>query len=49
MPGRLHKFFPRFSLRTLPLFLLFVTSATALWFHWQPWYLQSVLEGHDAL
>ncbi len=29
---------PKFSLRTLVIFPLLVTSAVALWLHWEPWY-----------
>ena len=28
---------PRFSLRTLVVFLLLVTSGCGLWWHWEPW------------
>jgi len=35
--GRLRKLIPRFSLRTLVVFLLLVTSAGWLWWHWGPW------------
>jgi len=28
---------PRFSLRTLVVFLLLVTSGVGLWMHWEPW------------
>ena len=35
---RLGNLVPRFSLRTLVIFLLLVTSATGLWWHWAPWY-----------
>jgi len=34
---RLRRYLPRFSLRTLVVFLLLVTSAVAMWFHWRPW------------
>lgn len=30
---------PRFSLRSLLLFVLLIGSSAALWMHWQPWYL----------
>ena len=33
---------PRFSLRTLAIFLLLVTAGMGLWFHWGAWVLQSV-------
>jgi len=36
---------PRFSLRTLVVFLLLVTSAVGLWWHWEPWKTEKVLEG----
>ncbi len=35
----LRKLLPRFSLRTLVIFPLLVTSAVALWLHWEPWAL----------
>ncbi len=35
----IRKLLPRFSLRTLVIFPLLVTSAVALWLHWEPWYL----------
>jgi len=35
---RLRRIIPRFSLRTLVVFLLLVTAATGLWWHWGPWY-----------
>ena len=35
--GRLRKLIPRYSLRTLAIFLLLVTSAGWLWAHWAPW------------
>ena len=34
---------PRFSLRTLAVFLLLVTSGMGLWWHWEPWYCERVL------
>ena len=36
---------PRFSLRTLVVFLLLVTSGLGLWLHWRPWEVEKVLEG----
>ena len=35
---RLRRIIPRFSLRTLVVFLLLVTSGAGLWWHWEPWY-----------
>ena len=35
--GRLRKLIPRYSLRTLVLFTLLVTSGVGLWWHWEPW------------
>ena len=32
-------FIPRFSLRTLCVFLLLVTSGVGLWWHWEAWYV----------
>jgi len=43
MPGRLRRFIPRFSLRTLVVFLLLVTSGVGLWWRWQPWRLDRIL------
>jgi len=37
---RLRRIIPRFSLRTLVVFLLLVTSGVGLWWHWEPWYLE---------
>ncbi len=34
---------PKFSLRTLVILPLLVTSAVALWLHWEPWRLQVAL------
>jgi len=34
---------PRFSLRTLVVFLLLVTSGVGLWWHWEAWYCAQVL------
>jgi len=33
----IRRFLPRFSLRTLVMFLLLVTSGTGLWWHWDAW------------
>ena len=38
---------PRFSLRTLAVFLLLVTSGVGLWWRWEPWYCGPVLKGHE--
>jgi len=35
---RLPRIIPRFSLRTLVVFLLLVTSGVGLWWHWEAWY-----------
>ncbi len=35
--GRLRELIPRFSLRTLVIFILLVTSGMGLWRHWEPW------------
>jgi len=37
---RLCRMIPRFSLRTLVVFLLLVTSGTGLWWHWEAWLLE---------
>ena len=42
------RLFPRFSLRTLAVFILFSTCAWALWLHWEPWYLEHRLEHHEG-
>jgi len=42
--GRLRKLIPRFSLRTLVVFLLLVTSGVGLWWNWGPWHLAAKLE-----
>ena len=51
MPGAvrriLSKLIPRFSLRSLVVFLLLVTSSMALWHHWEPWRCELVLTGHE--
>ena len=39
MLRRLRKLVPRYSLRTLVVFLLLVTSAWGLWWRWEPWYV----------
>jgi len=39
------RFAPRFSLRTLVVFLLLVTSGMGLWWHWEPWYCEEAREG----
>jgi len=40
----LRRLLPRFSLRTLVMFLLLVTAGVGLWWYWQPWYLEHRLE-----
>ncbi len=40
---------PRFSLRTLVVFLLLATSAFGLAYHFAPWYCERTLDGHAAL
>jgi len=37
--SRLRRLLPRFSLRTLVVFLLLVTSGMGLWWRWEPWYV----------
>ena len=46
---RLCRFIPRFSLRTLVIFLLLVTSGAGLWWHWRPWYPVKVLRGPEDI
>ena len=41
----LHRLLPRFSLGTLAVFLLLVTSGMGLWWRWAPWYCERVTEG----
>ena len=43
--GRVRKLIPRFSLRTLVVFMLLVTSGVGLWWHWEPWYLHFEFHG----
>jgi len=38
---RLRRIIPRFSLRTLVVFLLLVTSGVGLWWRWEPWLMVS--------
>jgi len=45
---RLRRFVPRFSLRTLVIFLLLVTSGMGLWWHWEPWVCESVATYDDG-
>jgi len=40
---RLRRIIPRFSLRTLVLFLLLVTSGMGLWWNWEPWETRAVI------
>ena len=44
----LRRLIPRFSLRTLAIFLLLVTSGMGLWWHWGPWVKVRELTGHKA-
>ena len=37
----------RFSLRTLAVFMLLVTSGMGLWWNWEPWVRGPLLEGHE--
>jgi len=39
----LKRLMPRFSLRTLVVFTLLVTSGTGLWWHWEAWPVEHVL------
>ena len=41
-------FRPRFSLRTLCVFLLLVTSGVGLWWHWEPWYCVRSVNEHTG-
>jgi len=40
---RILRWRPRFSLRTLAVFLLLMTSGVGLWWHWEPWPKTSVI------
>jgi len=44
---RIRRFLPRFSLRTLVIFLLLVTSGMGLWWHWEAWWLEERAELPD--
>jgi len=44
----IRKLLPRFSLRTLVIFLLLVTAGVGLWWHWEAWHLVHRLRGHKA-
>jgi len=46
--GRLRKLIPRFSLCTLVIFLLLVTSGVGLWWHWEPWVRISSFEPSES-
>ena len=48
-PGGPRRLVPRFSLRTLVVFMLLATSGTGLWWHWSPWYLSTVLPGSPVM
>jgi len=37
---RLRRFIPRYSLRTLVVFLLLATSGVGLWWRWEAWYVR---------
>ena len=39
---------PRFSLRSLILLIVLISSGTGLWYRWEPWRPGLVLEGHSA-
>jgi len=45
---RLRRIIPRFSLRTLVIFLLLVTSGVGLWWHWEPWTRLAALAGTNT-
>ena len=40
------RWLPRYSLRSLLVFVLLVNSACLLWIHWKPWTLETTLKGH---
>jgi len=46
--SRIRRLLPRFSLRTLVVFLLLVTSGMGLWWHWDAWYVERVLADNPA-
>ena len=41
----LKRLLPRFSLRTLVVFMLLVTSGMGLWWHWEAWYCAAEIRG----
>ena len=45
---RLRRMIPRFSLRTLVVFLLFVAAMSAWWAHRSPWALEKEMRGHTG-
>ena len=47
-PRRRGRWRPRFSLKTLLLFVLSAFSALTLWLHWEPWVVQARLEEGDS-
>ena len=46
MAGLLAKLIPRYSLRTLMLFVMLAGCVIALWMHRHPWRSERVLSGH---
>ena len=42
------RWLPRYSLRSLLLFVILVNSIALLWAHWAPWVLETTLKGHTA-
>jgi len=48
MLRRLRKLVPRYSLRTLAVFMLLATSACGLWWRWGPWYCVNSVNGHKG-
>ena len=40
---------PRFSLRSLILFVVLVTSGYGLWYRWEPWQSRLLLQGHSGV
>ena len=41
---RLCRLVPRYSLRTLAIFLCLATCAWGLWWHWEAWYCERIFE-----
>ena len=49
MKGQLLRFVPRYSLRTLAVFMLLCTSGFGLWWRWEPWCFVRALDTPDSI